>query len=174
MDHSVSGAVEYIIMDRKIARGVGVAPALDVRGGVDIVPLLTPAEAGKTQNVLRDLAVFNKTSVHVHIFVKKILDRVDAVFDQISEIFDILHLYGLAVRRFLMGNSGVVDLINIAIFDYIIIASAVDLNAVSVACDTSTAAFGVVGIGAGIVLNGTADPSDLTAADVERHNVPAR
>ena len=150
MDHSVCGAVEDIVMDGKLARGVGVAPALDVSGGVDIVPLLTPSEAGKAQNILRDLAVFDDTSVHAHIFVKKILDRVDAIFDQISEIFDILHLNRNTVRRFLMGNSRVVDLINIAIFDYIIIASAVDFNAVAVAGDTSAAAFGVVWIGARI------------------------
>jgi len=174
MDHAVGGAVEDVVVYREIARRVAVAPALDVRGGVHVVPLLPPSEAGKAENVVRDLAAVDQAAVLALVLIEEVFDRVDAVFDEISEVFDVREREGRAVRCDLMRYARVVDLINIAIFDYIIIAATVDLNAVSIACDASAPALGVVWICARVMLYRAADPTDLAARDVKPCSAPAR
>ena len=167
MDQTVCSAVENIVSDQEIARGIGVAPALDVRGGVGVMPLLTPSVTRKAEDVIRDLAVFNDTAVLALVLIEKILDRVDAVFNEIADVLYIFQLKFFTVCCDLMRDSGIVDLINIAIFDYIIIARAVYFNAVSVAGNASASALGVVRIGAEIMLYRAADPPDLASRDMK-------
>ena len=132
-----------------------------------IVPLLSPAEAGETEDVFLDQATVDNAAVHAAVFVKEILDRINAVFHKVADIFDIFQLVRLAAGGDLMRDARIVDLINIAILDRITVATAVDLNAVAVAGDTSAATLGVVRVGTRIVLYRSTDPADLTAFNAE-------
>ena len=92
MYHSVSRAVEDIVADDEIPRRIRIAPALYVRRGVDIVPLLTPAEAREAEDIVLDHAAVDHTAVNSPILVEEVLDRINAIFDQIADVRDVLNL----------------------------------------------------------------------------------
>ena len=133
--------------------------------------LLSPTEACILYDISFNHNIFHKTVIPAGKNIKEIFNSVNTFFNNVIFVADIFH-FKFTRCIHLVGNSRIVGLIDMAVFNLISVTSSVNFNAVSITGDTSAPSLRVVRIGTVIMLYVSANPADFAVCDRQSFYVP--
>ena len=135
MEQVLYASVEDVVSYDIVLEAVLAAPRLDVCLAVTVGTCRTEAVACAAENVVLEEVVLTVTSAVSGInFSEEVLDVIYAVLDEVALVGDVVHHNIVCTVAELVGDTCIVVLVYIAVEDVVVIAAAVDFNAVAEAC----------------------------------------